>query len=167
MERNYLAFISYRHVRPDTNVSGYLRKMLEGWHLPKSCALPKKRRVFRDTDELPTSTDLGADIENALKHSDCLIAVCSEEYVTSKWCMREIDRYIEMGRKDRIFPILISGTEATSIPAQLKGIEPVMDLRGADGPLRRKVYDRIPYLLELLSGTGERNWRFRNEGSAP
>ena len=105
----YLAFISYRHVKTDMQVSAFLRRYLENWHLPSSCTLPKKRRVFRDTDELPTSTDLGNDIEQALQNSDYLITICSEEYVTSKWCLREIERYIEMGKKDRILPVLISG----------------------------------------------------------
>ena len=88
----YLAFISYRHIKPDEKVSARLRRFLESFHLPASCPIPKRRKCFRDTDELPTSTDLGADIENALKDSRYLIAVCSEEYVTSRWCMQEITR---------------------------------------------------------------------------
>ena len=92
---HYLAFISYRHARADQHVSSLLRRYLENFHLPPSCGIPARRRVFRDTDELPTSTDLGADIENALENSEYLIAVCSEEYVQSKWCLREIDLFIE------------------------------------------------------------------------
>lgn len=172
MER-YLAFISYRHVKTDMQVSAFLRRYLENWHLPSSCTLPKKRRVFRDTDELPTSTDLGNDIEQALQNSDYLITICSEEYVTSKWCLREIERYIEMGKKDRILPVLISGTEETAIPPQLKGIPPVLDLRemagssGTGSPdhdrlpevshnLRKDVYEGVPHLLQLMSGTEEK-----------
>ena len=161
---HYLAFISYRHIRPDQQVSALLRRHLETWHLPASCPLPRKRKVFRDTDELPTSSDLGSDIDRALQASDWLIAVCSESYVTSRWCMREIDVFIESGRKDRILPVLISGTPETAIPPQLRGIAPVLDLRessGADGGtadpparwLRRDLYAKIPALMEAMSGT--------------
>ena len=47
-----------------------------------------------------------------------LIALCSEEYLESRWCMREIDVFIESGRKDRILPVLISGKPETAIPPQ-------------------------------------------------
>ena len=87
----YLAFISYRHQPGDSDAALRLRKGLESFHLPKDCPLPKKRTVFRDTDELPTSSDLGSDIENALRDSGWLIALCSEEYVLSRWCRREIE----------------------------------------------------------------------------
>ena len=119
MER-YLAFISYRHNQFDQNIAFQLRRHLEGFHLPTDCPLPKKRRVFRDTDELPTSTDLGADIENALQDSQFLIALCSKDYVQSKWCLREIERFVEMGKKDCILPVLIAGDEEISIPDQIR-----------------------------------------------
>ena len=159
---HYLAFISYRHIRPDQHVSALLRKHLENWHLPSSCPVSGKRRVFRDTDELPTSTDLGNDIDRALKNSDWLIAVCSEAYVTSRWCMREIDVFIESGRKDRILPVLISGTPETAIPPQLRGTAPVLDLRESSGgipgsepgrKLRKDLYGKIPALMEAMTGT--------------
>ena len=109
----YLAFISYRHKERDQKVSSLLRRGLESWHLPSGSGLPEKRRVFRDTDELPTSSDLGKDIENALFDSDWLIALCSEDYIESKWCMREIEEYLKLGRKDRILPVLVSVTSET------------------------------------------------------
>ena len=56
--KRYLAFISYRHIDRDQQVSLALLKGLEGYHLPKNSGLPGKRRVFRDADELPTGTDL-------------------------------------------------------------------------------------------------------------
>ena len=90
----YIAFISYRHKNEDTETARLLRKGIENAHLPKAVKSGGRRRVFRDTDELPTSSDLSKDIENALNDSDHLIALCSEEYVKSKWCLKEIDIYI-------------------------------------------------------------------------
>ena len=127
--KKYLAFISYRHL-PDSNDAALrIRKGLEGYHLPKGCSLPKRRRVFRDNDELPTSSDLGMDIENALRDSEYLIALCSEEYLKSKWCLREMETFIESGRKDRILPVLLSGTPETSIPKEIRDLPVAADLR--------------------------------------
>ncbi len=129
----YIAFISYRHTEREQRLSLALRRDLEGWRLPKESGLPMKRKVFRDTDELPTSASLGDDIETALRESEWLIALCSEEYVGSLWCRREIEKYIEMGRKDRILPVLVSGTPETSIPEEIRDLAPVADLREAEG----------------------------------
>ena len=129
----YLAFISYRHKDKDRQVSALLRKGLENHRLPSGCPLDRKRKVFRDTDELPTSSDLGADIENALKDSEWLIALCSEEYIQSKWCQREIEDWVSSGRKERILPVLISGTPETAIPESIRDIEPAGDLRSLEG----------------------------------
>ena len=149
MER-YLAFISYRHNQFDQNIAFQLRRHLEGFHLPTDCPLPKKRRVFRDTDELPTSTDLGADIENALQDSQFLIALCSKDYVQSKWCLREIERFVEMGKKDCILPVLIAGDEEISIPDQIRDLPVVLDLRGRSS---RQIRESVSILLERMSGT--------------
>ena len=154
---SYLAFISYRHNERDTGVSAALRRELEGWHLPKNCTIPKRRRVFRDTEELPTSSDLGADIEKALEDSDYLIAVCSEDYLTSKWCMAEVESFIKQGRKDRIIPVLVSGTKETAVPEAISDLEPV-DLREAFR-LRRLFKAHVPVLLSRMSDTDEADFR--------
>ena len=127
--KKYLAFISYRHKHDDSEAALGFRKGIEGYHLPREAGLPLRRRVFRDTDELPTSTDLGADIENALRDSEFLIAICSEEYVKSLWCLREIEFYLELGRRDRILPVLLSGTPATAVPEMIRDIPITADLR--------------------------------------
>ena len=147
---NYLAFISYRHQKQDQKVSVLLRKYLESFHLPATCPIPKHRKCFRDTDELPTSTDLGTDIERALSGSDWLIAVCSEEYVKSRWCMREIELFIEQGRKNRILPVLISGTPESAIPDVIRDLPVALDLRSSN---RIQIREAIPQLLYAMSGT--------------
>ena len=152
----YLAFISYRHRERDQKISSLLRRGLENHSIPKNDNIPENRRVFRDTDELPTSTDLGADIEAALKESGWLIALCSEEYVNSKWCMREIDDYLAMGRKDRILPVLISGDAQVSVPEKIRDVPIAADLRGASGrELKIRVRQALPALLSRMSGVDE------------
>ncbi len=153
MER-YLAFISYRHQSRDQRVSELLRRGLESWHLPEGCGLPKKRRVFRDTDELPTSSDLGKDIERALEDSGWLVALCSEDYPASKWCMRELDEYLNSGRKDRILPVLVSGDPEKAVPPQIRDLPAAMDLRGAGThALPGRVRAQLPGLLARMTGT--------------
>ena len=78
---HYDAFISYRHIDPDTQVATKLARSIENYRIPLSLRkqIGKKRmgKVFLDRDELPTSTDLGSGIEEALQASDYLIAVSS------------------------------------------------------------------------------------------
>ncbi|MBQ7535152.1 MAG: toll/interleukin-1 receptor domain-containing protein [Stomatobaculum sp.] len=163
--KKYLAFISYRHLERDQQISAILMKGLEGYHLPKDCGLPSRRRVFRDTDELPTGSDLGTDIENALKDSEYLITLCSDEYMASRWCLREVELYLEMGRKDRILPVLIAGTPETAIPPEIQDLPLAADLRSTDerdnghagggSPDLRKAKAAVPKLLSRMSGTEE------------
>ncbi|MCR5739277.1 MAG: TIR domain-containing protein [Lachnospiraceae bacterium] len=158
----YIAFISYRHKNEDTETARLLRKGIENAHLPKAVKSGVRRRVFRDTDELPTSSDLSKDIENALNDSDHLIALCSEEYVKSKWCLKEIDMYIYSGRKDRILPVLLSGTPETSIPECIRDIPPVSDLRDdldKGTSLGRAVYHDLPGILSKMLGIPEEDIR--------
>ncbi|MBQ7183226.1 MAG: toll/interleukin-1 receptor domain-containing protein [Clostridia bacterium] len=152
----YLAFISYRHRERDRRISALLRRGLENHHLPAGCPLDRKRRVFRDTDELPTSTDLGADIQNALRDSGWLIPLCSEEYMKSRWCLREIEDWIARGRRDHILPVLLSGTPDTAMPESIRDLEPAGDLRGVEGrDLRRAADALVSRLLSRMSGTAE------------
>ena len=71
----YLAFISYKHQARDQRISGLLRRGLESYAIPRGTRISKNRKVFRDTDELPTSSDLGKDIEDALAGSGWLITL--------------------------------------------------------------------------------------------
>ncbi len=170
----YLAFISYRHLDADQKVSAALMKGIEGWHLPKDCTLPRRRRVFRDTDELPTGSDLGTDIENALRDSDYLITLCSEDYMASLWCLREVELFLEMGREDRILPVLMSGTPERSVPPEIQDIPVAADLRDSSGKLDlRKAKTAVPQLLSRMSGMEEaqianaqRGFRLMSAGGA-
>ena len=149
----YLAFISYRHMERDQRISGLLRKGLETHALPRELAAGP-RRVFRDTDELPTSSDLGSDIEDALAESGWLIALCSEEYVKSRWCMREIGQYTALGRKGRILPVLTGGTPETSVPEPLRDLPLAADLRNVpDRALPGEIRKLLPSLLGRMYGT--------------
>ena len=151
VQRNYdyAAFISYRHQPKDTEVAKALHRQLETYTIPRAMRRdPRQKHVgklFRDQDELPLSADLGNDIRAALDASEWLIVVCSPEYNQSKWCMAEIDYFIQSGRRGHILTVLVAGEPRDSFPEQLRfaenvrsEIEPLAADVRADAAISRK-----------------------------
>ncbi|MBO6108019.1 MAG: toll/interleukin-1 receptor domain-containing protein [Eubacterium sp.] len=87
-------------------------------------------KVFRDADEFGASSDLSEAIREALDESEWLIAICSERYLESKWCMEEIDHFISTRGYDKIIVILLDGEPQTSFPRALTHIK-ISDSRSA------------------------------------
>ncbi|MDR1961635.1 MAG: TIR domain-containing protein [Gracilibacteraceae bacterium] len=120
----YEAFISYRHKDLDMLVARAVHRSLETFRIPGHIGRNRdsKRigRVFRDQDELPLMADLEEGIKRALRQSRWLIVICSPDLPLSKWCMAEIDYFIELGRRDNILTILISGEPEASFPPQIR-----------------------------------------------
>ncbi|MCL2018872.1 MAG: TIR domain-containing protein [Oscillospiraceae bacterium] len=163
---HYDVFISYRHGELDGFIAEKLHKMLETYRVPASVAkkLGKKKlaRVFRDRDELPTSSNLSDSITDALINSDFLLLICSKRTCQSQWVMREVETFGELHGKDKIITLLIDGEPDESFPEGLRErkigneiifVEPLAaDIRAStDGkPLsktRNKDWDRSLKLL--------------------
>ncbi|MCR4792901.1 MAG: TIR domain-containing protein [Lachnospiraceae bacterium] len=163
---HYDAFISYRHSELDSFVASNLHKKLESFKLPKSVLSKVKNgktgieRIFRDVDELPLSDNLSDPITNALNNSDYLITICSPRYPQSKWCLKEIETFLESHPRDHILMVLAEGEPIESFPEILtyeqikvtdengnerferKDIEPLAaDTRGSDKKEIRKAID--------------------------
>ena len=123
---HYDAFISYRHNEFDSFVAENLHKKLEKFKLPKSVLSKVKsgktkiERVFRDVDELPLSDNLSDPISKALKNSDFLITICTPRYPESKWCMREIEAFLETHPRDHILMVLAEDEPVNSFPEILR-----------------------------------------------
>ena len=121
----YDAFISYRHTEPDRTIAVKLQEMLEKYKVPKELAArigDKKLHFFRDEDELPTSSNLSAGIDEALVQSRYLICICSPAYLESRWCMQEINQFKAMhgGSNANIIPLVVAGDDPTLVfPEQL------------------------------------------------
>ena len=66
----YRAFISYRHVARDRKWARWLIEKLETYRTPRALvrrgASSRIGQIFRDDDEIPASSDLSHQIENAL-----------------------------------------------------------------------------------------------------
>ena len=65
--------------------------------------------VFRDRNELASAADLAHEIREALAVSRTLIVICSRYSAVSKWVEQEIRTFKGLGRKDRVFPLIIDG----------------------------------------------------------
>ena len=112
----YWAFISYSS--KDVRVAKKLHRRLETYRIPRDLVgrpgrdteVPKKIfPVFRDRDELPLSSDLGASIEDALRASRYLIVLCSPHAAKSQWVNEEVRYFKAIGREDRILAIILDG----------------------------------------------------------
>jgi tetratricopeptide (TPR) repeat protein len=142
----YRAFISYSH--RDSGWASWLHSAIEKYRPPKTLIgrvtdrgeVPKRiAPIFRDRDELPSATDLGALINAALAGSACQIVICSPASARSKWVNEEILAFKRLGREDRIFCIIIAGEpNATDLPGREEEecFPPALRFRlGADGEL--------------------------------
>lgn len=121
----YDAFISYRHCDLDKYVAENLHKVLETYELPKN--IKEKlgitgrtiKRVFRDQDELPLSSNLEDPIVDALNNSKYLIVICSPRLKDSLWCKKEIQTFKKLRGRKNIFCVLIEGEPADSFPEEV------------------------------------------------
>jgi tetratricopeptide (TPR) repeat protein len=110
----YRAFLSYSHV--DQKWARWLHRALEGYRPPAglrsadgSPAPPRLGPVFRDLDELPTTSSLSDAVQAALGAADALIVICSPAAAASRWVNEEIRKFRALGRTDRIFCLLVAG----------------------------------------------------------
>lgn len=118
----YRAFLSYSH--SDAKWADRLHHSLETYRVPKHLIgqqtprgpIPKRLTpIFRDRDELPSATDLGEIINQALADSACLIVICSPDSARSRWVNEEILAFKRLGGDDRIFSYVVGGEPNASI----------------------------------------------------
>lgn len=112
----YKAFISYSH--QDKKWGDWLHKKLEAYQVPKELVgkqtkvgvVPKRLfPIFRDREELPTSSKLGEVIAQALQESSHLVIICSPRSAQSQWVNEEIKYFKNLGKADRILCIIVDG----------------------------------------------------------
>lgn len=108
----YAAFISYSS--KDARFAQRLHQALESYGIPSSLGKfdliggGKANRiypVFRDREEL-SAGHLGEQIEANLKAAAALIVICSPNSAASPWVQKEIEFFVELGRRDKIFAII-------------------------------------------------------------
>jgi len=153
----YTAFISYRHVEPDRKWAKWLHTNLETYRIPKQLLAAgdanRLGRVFRDEEELPASSDLSREIDNALEQSRFLIVICSPHTPESKWINQEIVKFRELGRHDRILALLVKGEPAVAFPLALREIR--SDLIGRSHLDRTEIVQVEPLAADVRAIAGE------------
>ena len=114
--RHYRVFISYSHA--DAKWANWLMRRLEGYRVParlhgRAAPIgqvgPRIAPVFRDRDELPTTSDLGETIRTALRESATLVVVCSPASAKSHWVHQEILEFKRLGGGQRVFAFIVDG----------------------------------------------------------
>lgn len=124
-EYKYDAFISYRHCDLDKFVAENLHKALETYELPKNLKEQLNiegrtfKRLFRDQEELPLSSNLEDPILEAINSSKYLIVICSPRLKESLWCKKEIETFKKLRGTKNIFCVLIEGEPADSFPEEV------------------------------------------------
>jgi eukaryotic-like serine/threonine-protein kinase len=112
----YRAFISYSH--RDKGWAQWLHRALETYRVPRrlvgqrtSAGVVPRRLIpiFRDRDELASSSDLGHKVEQALRDSANLIVICSPAAAASHWVSEEVRTFRRLGRGERIFCLIVAG----------------------------------------------------------
>ena len=115
----YSAFISYSH--RDRKVANWVHQRLESYRIPK--ALHGRRGalgeigsrlppVFKDREELASSSDLAASVRSALAEASSLVVICSPDAARSHWVNEEIRTFRALGRRARIQCLIVRGGEA-------------------------------------------------------
>ena len=143
----YSAFISYNHRDRDWAI--WLHRSLERYSVPKRLwgrpvpwgeTGPRLPPVFRDRDELATSSDLATSVKEALAEAAFLIVVCSPNSARSKWVDEEIQTFIDAGREKFIRLIIVDGEPHSPAPDR-ECLPPSLTREGAPEPLAADVRD--------------------------
>ena len=169
MAIHYNAFISYRHHPDDIRVAADIHRSLERFHVPRSIRkrTGKIERLFRDKEELPITSNLTDDIDEALKNSDWLIVICSVHTKESVWVQREIELFLQTHPRNRVLTVLASGEpydvipeillyEDVTDPATGETVRKPMEPLSCDWRMKRReaVHSELPRLAAVLLGCG-------------
>ena len=113
----YWAFISYS--RNDAKCAQWLHRTLERYRIPRelvgrasrdTCVPRRIYPIFRDEEELPATSDLGATLRDALAASRYLIVICSQHSIRSKWVKEEIRYFSQLRGTETTLYIIAPGS---------------------------------------------------------
>jgi len=124
MERQYAAFISYRHIKKDAEIASFLHRSIERYRIPSRYQKDGVHfgYVFRDEEELAASGSLSEKIEEALDHSEFLIVICSKDTPESRWISKEIRYFLRHHDYHHVIAVLTEGEPNESFPKELTEI---------------------------------------------
>ena len=153
----YYAFISYSH--KDARWAKWVQDAVEHYKLPAIIRkeakepLPKKLSpVFRDATHLGAGK-LVNNLHSELDASKFLIVICSPSAANPNaegkhFVDSEVRHFCELGRADRIIPVIVEGTPETSFCPKIKE-EEILALDATKFPKARIQNDIVARLLGL------------------
>ncbi len=179
----YEAFISYRHVPQDSKIAKEIQDRLERFRIPSSVrkqyGTDRINRIFRDQEELEVTSDLAMKLEQNLRDSEYLIAICSPEYLESKWCMKEIHDFLMYHDRDHIICVIAGGEPPYIFPPELRTEEyitydsngsPIRQLRDIEplaidyrGDIRKATRTELPRIAAKIIGCSYDELMMRRE----
>lgn len=135
--KRYRAFISYSH--RDETAARRLHRRIESYRPPKRLSGAPRRiaPVFRDREELATSSDLPGRLKEALDGAENLVVLCSPAAAASRWVNEEVALFAARHGAERIHPVIVDGEPPDVFPPALLDVAAAplaADLReGKDG----------------------------------
>ena len=118
---HYYAFISY--ATEDSKWAKWLQHQLSYYHIPSvvkksQIGIPQKLRPIFVYEYDLVGNQLHKEIEKELVASKYLIVICSPDAAKSTYVNREVNKFIALGRKDRIIPFIVDGEVGAENPAE-------------------------------------------------
>lgn len=137
----YTAFISYNS--KDDRWAKWLQRKVEAYSIPvvirnekdeltKREEKPKTLRVFRYRADLNT-VSLNEGLAKELDDARWLIVICSPNSAKSSWVGKEIQHFLDTGRRDHILPFIVSGTSYAG--GEDECLNPVLKAAFPDGDI--------------------------------
>lgn len=123
--QRYWAFLSYSHA--DAAEADWLHKALERFRVPPELVGRRAERflvparltpIFRDRSELAASSDLSAEIREAIETSRHLIVLCSPAAARSRWVDEEIRTFKQLRPDGEVLAAIVGGEPNAPDPAQ-------------------------------------------------
>lgn len=166
--KEFWCFISYKHDDnscPGRQWASWLHQQIETFEVPADLVGSTNRRgeiipsriypVFRDEEELPAYGDLSVVIVDAIRRSLNQIVICSASVRRSKFVDREVALFKSLGKSDRTYGFIISGSLRKSdrdycMPS------PLVQEVDADGGLTER--PASPLLIDARTDEGQEEW---------
>lgn len=137
----YIAFISYNS--KDDRWAKWLQRKLEAYNMPvvirnekdevvRRDEKPERLRVFRYRADLNT-VSLNEGLARELDDARWLIVICSPNSAKSAWVGKEIQHFLDTGRREHILPFIVSGTSYSGDENEC--LNPVLKVAFPDGDI--------------------------------
>lgn len=109
----YFAFISFQS--SDAKWALWIQKQIEAYRLPIALSkqrpdLPRKiKPCFCYLSDISLKEELMMELKQQMEQSQFLIVICSPQSAKSSFVNGGIDYFVNLGRRDRIIPLIIDG----------------------------------------------------------